>query len=57
MKSVFIWSSLPEENNEDDTGKEKIHVDKSYRDAVGVTCTILMALDSLKLLSSVLVSL
>lgn len=51
MNSVFIWSSLPEESNEDDREKEKIHVvDKSYRDGVVGNCTILMGLDSLKLL-------
>lgn len=48
MTSVFIWSSLPEESNDDDTEK-KIHVvDRSYRDGVLESCTILMGLDSLK---------
>lgn len=51
MINVFMWSSLPEESNEDDTGKENIHiVDKSYRDGVLESCIVLMGLDSLKLL-------
>lgn len=52
MNSVFIWLSLPEESNEDDTEKGKIHiVDKSYRDGVVGNCTTLLSLDSSKLLS------
>lgn len=52
MNSVFIWIFLPEESSEDDTEKEKIHVvDKSYRDGGLGNCTILMGVDSLKLLS------